>query len=71
MYVALRRHDVNASKARPFETSGQDYVSIEPAVAQLVHGGKDHPDLKPNAGLGGRNLHWTTFLYEGIETFVE
>ena len=40
-------------------------------IAEFVHRGKDHSDLKPNARLRGRNLHRATVLHEAAEMFVE
>ena len=71
MYVTLRRHRLDASKTRSLQTPGEDDMGFKGPVAQFVDGGKDHPDLKSNAGLRWCNLHRATLMHQGAETLKE
>jgi hypothetical protein len=46
-------------------------MSIEPLIAKFIDCGKNHSNLKPDAGFGRSDLHWTTGVYEVTETLVE
>src|SRR5262249_26085011 len=67
MHITSGCHLFDAFEARARQPARQYHMRPQAAVAQLIHRGKDHSDLKADARLRRSDLYRTTLMHQGIE----
>ncbi|HEX6279149.1 MAG TPA: hypothetical protein VFZ49_03950 [Pyrinomonadaceae bacterium] len=68
VYVTSRPEFLDAIESRTFEPPGEDDVATHASRREAVNGGKDHPDLKPDASLCGSEGEWSASIHQFAET---